>query len=80
MRKICFVTGTRADYGIMVPLMRRIADSEEAIIQVVATNMHLSPEYGMTVNEIEADGFKVDRRVESLLQPTLLPLLSNPWD
>ena len=67
MRKICFVTGTRADYGIMVPLMRRIADSEEAIIQVVATNMHLSPEYGMTVNEIEADGFKVDRRVESLL-------------
>lgn len=67
MRKICFVTGTRADYGIMAPLMRRIADSDEAEIQVVATNMHLSPEYGMTVNEIEADGFKVDRRVESLL-------------
>ncbi|MDE6445172.1 MAG: UDP-N-acetylglucosamine 2-epimerase (hydrolyzing) [Muribaculaceae bacterium] len=67
MRKICFVTGTRADYGIMAPLMRRIADSSEADIQIIATNMHLSPEYGMTVNEIEADGFSVDRRVESLL-------------
>lgn len=47
--------------------MRRIADSDEAILQIIVTNMHLSPEYGMTVNEIEADGFKVDRRVESLL-------------
>lgn len=67
MRKICFVTGTRADYGIMVPLMRRIAASEEAELQIIATNMHLSPDYGMTVREIEADGFKVDRKVESLL-------------
>ncbi|MDE6299364.1 MAG: UDP-N-acetylglucosamine 2-epimerase (hydrolyzing) [Muribaculaceae bacterium] len=67
MRKICFITGTRADYGIMAPLMRMIADSEEAILQIIATNMHLSPEYGMTVKEIEADGFKVDRRIESLL-------------
>lgn len=67
MRKICFVTGTRADYGIMAPLMRAIADSGEAVLQIVATNMHLSPEYGMTVDEIVADGFVVDRRVESLL-------------
>lgn len=67
MRKICFVTGTRADYGIISSLMKRIDESQEAELQVIATNMHLSPEYGMTVNEIIADGFKIDWRVESLL-------------
>jgi len=67
MRKICFITGTRADYGIMAPLMRRVKDSTECELQVVATNMHLSPEFGMTANEIEADGFRIDARVESLL-------------
>lgn len=67
MRKICFVTGTRADYGIMTPLMKEIASSPEAELQIIATNMHLSPEYGMTVNEIIADGFSVDARIDSLL-------------
>lgn len=67
MRKICFVTGTRADYGIMTPLMKEIQMSSEAEIQVIATNMHLSPEYGMTVKEILADGFQVDAKVDSLL-------------
>ena len=67
MRKICFVTGTRADYGIMTPLIKEIANSKEAELQIIATNMHLSPEYGMTVNEIIADGFKVDERIDSLL-------------
>lgn len=67
MRKICFVTGTRADYGIMTPLMKEIKNSSEAEIQVIATNMHLSPEYGMTVNEILADGFQIDAKVDSLL-------------
>lgn len=66
-RKICFVTGTRADYGIMAPLMKRIATEGEAKLQIIATNMHLAPEYGMTVNEIEKDGLRVDARVESLL-------------
>ena len=42
MRKICFITGTRADYGIMAPLMRRVKDSTECELQVVATNMHLA--------------------------------------
>ena len=67
MRKICFITGTRADYGIMAPLMKRIQNSPDARLQVVATNMHLAPEYGMTVNEIEKDGFPIDARIESLL-------------
>lgn len=66
-RKICFITGTRADYGIMSPLMQMVKESDDADLMIIATNMHLSPEYGMTVNEIVADGFNVDARVESLL-------------
>lgn len=67
MRKICFVTGSRADYGIMSPLMKEVKGAPSAILQVVATNMHLSPSYGMTANEIIADGFQIDAKVESLL-------------
>lgn len=66
MRTICVITGTRADYGLLCPLMRRIADDPELRLQVMATAMHLSEEFGMTVNEIEADGFTVDARIEML--------------
>lgn len=67
MKKICFVTGTRADYGILAPVMREIANHADVALQIVATNMHLSPNFGMTVNEIEADGFKVDSKISSLM-------------
>lgn len=67
MRKICFVTGTRADYGIMSSLIKSVGAHPGATLQLIATNMHLSPEYGMTVNEIIADGIQVDERIESLL-------------
>lgn len=67
MKRICFVTGTRADYGIMSQLMQRVKETPDVELQIIATNMHLSPEYGMTVNEIEGDGFTVDWRVDSLL-------------
>lgn len=66
-RKICFITGTRADYGIMAPLMKRLQSEPSVELQVIATNMHLSPEFGLTVNEIEKDGLPVTERVESLL-------------
>ena len=65
--KICVITGTRADDGILSGVMRLIDEDPSMTLQTVATNMHLSPEYGMTVAEIEADGFAVDRRVEMLL-------------
>lgn len=67
MKKICFITGSRADYGIMAPLMKALSTRPDVELQVIATNMHLSPEHGMTVNEILADGLKVDWRVDSLL-------------
>lgn len=67
MRKICIFTGTRAEYGIMSRLFRMIADDPELQLQVIATNMHLSPEFGLTYKEIEADGFHIDKKVEMLL-------------
>ena len=67
MRKICIFTGTRAEYGIMSRLFRMIADDSELQLQIIATNMHLSPEFGLTYKEIEADGFHIDKKVEMLL-------------
>lgn len=63
MRKICFVTGTRAEYGLLSRLMRLVADDKDLQLQIIATNMHLMPEYGETYKEIEADGFHIDRKV-----------------
>lgn len=67
MRKICIVTGTRAEYGILKRLMYAIQEDVELELQVVATNMHLSPEFGATYKEILADGFTINRKVEMLL-------------
>lgn len=63
MRKICFVTGTRAEYGLLSRLMRLVKDDEDMQLQVIATNMHLMPEYGETYKEIEKDGFTIDKKV-----------------
>lgn len=67
MRKICVITGSRAEYGLLSGLMKRIDESEDLKLQVIATNMHLSPEFGLTYKEIEKDGFVIDKRVEMLL-------------
>lgn len=67
MRKICVFTGTRAEYGIMSRLFQMISDDPDLQLQIIATNMHLSPEFGLTYREIEADGFHIDKKVEMLL-------------
>ena len=66
-RRICIVTGTRAEYGLLKSLIGLVRDADDLDLHLVATGMHLSPEFGMTVKEIEADGFHVDDRVETLL-------------
>lgn len=66
-RKICIVTGTRAEYGILSGLMQSLKTDDRVELQIIATNMHLSPEFGLTYKEIEADGFRIDRKVEMLL-------------
>ena len=67
MMKICVVTGTRAEYGLLRWVMEGINQSLKLELQLIVTGMHLSPEFGMTVKTIEADGFSVDREVEMLL-------------
>lgn len=67
MKKICVVTGTRAEYGLLRWVMQGIKDSAQLELQVIVTGMHLSPEFGLTYRDIEADGFSIDRKVEMLL-------------
>lgn len=66
-RKICVVTGTRADYGLLRWVMQGIKDDPELTLQVIATGMHLSPEFGLTYQAIEDDGFCIDRKLEMLV-------------
>jgi GDP/UDP-N,N'-diacetylbacillosamine 2-epimerase (hydrolysing) len=66
MKTICVVTGSRADYGLLRGLMDGIRANDGLELQVVVTGMHLAPEFGLTVAEVEQD-FCIDRRVEMLL-------------
>jgi GDP/UDP-N,N'-diacetylbacillosamine 2-epimerase (hydrolysing) len=66
-RRVCVVTGTRAEYGLLRWVMEGIRSRPELELQVVATGMHLAPEFGLTYREIERDGFVIDRKVEMLL-------------
>jgi len=66
MRKICVVTGTRAEYGLLFWLMKEIQADEALELQVIVTGMHLSPEFGLTYKEIERD-FQIDKKIEMLL-------------
>lgn len=67
MRKICVVTGTRAEYGLLKPVIKRINDDNELQLQLIVTGMHLSPEFGLTYKEIINDGFEITEKVEMLL-------------
>ena len=67
MKKICVVTGSRAEYGLLRWVMEGILKSPFLELQLVVTGMHLSPEFGLTYTEIEGDGFHIDRKVEMLL-------------
>lgn len=67
IKRICVVTGTRAEYGLLRWVMEGIRASQSMELQLIATGMHLSPEFGLTYRDIEADGFRIDRKVEMLL-------------
>jgi len=66
-RKVCVVTGTRAEYGLFYPVMKKIQNSRELELQLIATTMHLSEEFGSTYKQIEKDGFIIDEKIENLL-------------
>ena len=66
-RKICVITGTRAEYGLLRWVMQGIKDHADLTLQIIATGMHLSPEFGLTFREIEQAGFNIDAKVEMLV-------------
>jgi len=74
-RKICVVTGTRAEYGLLYWLMKEI-DADTALdLQIIATGMHLFEEFGNTYQQIEKDGFSIDKKVDiSLLSDSKLAI------
>lgn len=67
MRTIGVVTTARSDYGIYLPLLRKIEADPDLGLHLIVAGMHLSPDFGLTVEAIEADGFEVSERVEMLL-------------
>lgn len=68
MRSICIVTATRAEYGLMRPLMHALRRNSALFkLQILVTGAHLSPEFGYTYKQIEEDGFVIDEKVEMLL-------------
>lgn len=66
-RKICVITGSRAEYGLLYWLLHDLRADPEIDLQLIVTGMHLASEFGLTVNEIEKDAFPIARRVEMLL-------------
>ena len=67
MKQICVVTGTRAEYGLLKPLMKRILHSEDLKLQLIVTGSHLSSEFGFTYQEIEKDEFTIDKKIDMQL-------------
>ena len=66
-RRICIVTGSRAEYGLLYWLLHDLLNDPDVVTMLAVTGAHLSPEFGLTVREIEKDGFAIDGKVEMLL-------------
>ncbi|MEZ7892863.1 MAG: UDP-N-acetylglucosamine 2-epimerase [Candidatus Wallbacteria bacterium] len=67
MKKICFFTGTRAEYGLLMPLLEKIKKEKSFVLQLIVSGSHLSHEFGFTYKEIENDGFIINKKIEILL-------------
>ncbi len=77
IKRIVILTATRAEYGLLKPLMSKLGQDEDFDLRVAVTGMHLSPEFGMTVHEIENDGIKIDKKAEILLSSDTPAALSK---
>ena len=66
MRTIGVVTTARSEYGLIRPLLRLIESDSDLHLHLMVGGMHLSPQFGMTISEIEADGFEIAERIESI--------------
>lgn len=77
MRKICIATGTRAEYGLLYWTIKAVQEDPDLQLQLVVTGMHLSPEFGLTYESIEKDGFHIDKKVEMLLSSDTTSAISK---
>ena len=75
MRTICIVTATRAEYGLLRPVVQKISKSDMLALQLVVTGAHLCPRLGETVHEIENDGFPIAARLPIFTEDAGEPLL-----
>ena len=67
MKKISILTATRAEYGLLKPIIKKLKEVSDFDVRVVVTGAHLSPEFGLTFKEIEQDGIEIDEKIEILL-------------
>ena len=67
MKKLVIVTATRAEYGLLAPIIKKLQKNDNVEVRLAVTGAHLSPEFGMTVKEIEADGIAIDKKIEILM-------------
>ena len=67
MFRICVFTGSRAEYGLLSPLIKKIKNEEEFQLQLLVSGMHLSPEFGLSYKQIEEDGYTIDEKTEMLV-------------
>ena len=67
MRKICVITGTRAEYGLLYWVMKSIESQSDLKLQLIVTGMHLSPEFGLTYKQIEQDGFVINKKARNTI-------------
>ena len=67
IKKICVITGGRADYDLLKPIMRCIQEDPHSRLQLIVSGAHLSPEFGLTYKNIERDRFNIDWKLEMLI-------------
>lgn len=67
MKKIAVLTATRAEFGLLSPVIKKLKKENDIKTSVIVTGMHLSPEFGLTYKEIEADGIRINKKIEILL-------------
>ena len=76
-RRVCIITGSRAEYGLLYWLLREIRADSRLALQIIVTGAHLSPEFGLTYRAIEEDGFHIDRKIEVLLSSDTMTGISK---
>jgi len=72
MKKVCIITATRSEYGLLRWLIEEVKNDDQLILQLVVTGSHLSPEYGLTYTEIENDGYHIDEKVEMIISSSAM--------